>query len=383
MAAMNGATKTDIEALLLKYQQNLGINYTTDYTLAPEAVRTDACTLLTGMDFAGEFKAMSLDGVGVSFANLFARVKGLSAVRTATSWSAIRDAFTTDHNAALGIIMSGNSSYNSDMESSVFMKLAEETTFDSFSDLRTKFNNAVTAVTQQGNSGNNNAGGGGGGGGRVSVSSDYINPGDEYDATKSGEDNTAIIPTSFTAPTLNETAVQYTDINEKNWEHKAVSALGGNGIISGYEDGSFRSGNAITRAEFAKLIVSAFDIKAKTSSFSDVSVSDWYYPYVSVAAGSGIVNGYDGRFNPNAQISREDAAVIIYRVSTELGKNYSGTVNFADLTDVSIYALTAVRGLGNAKIIKGDENMMFNPQGQLTRAEAAQLLYNFIRDLAE
>lgn len=387
MAGMKNAARDKTEELMMKYQANLSISYDADYLPLTENMKKDLCVLLSALNFKDELKALKTDGEAVTFKNVLLRLKAVCAVKNAQSWSEIKNIFNIDYNSVLDIIMTSNTDYNTNIENAVFIKLAENTAFAGFGDLKSKFNAAVSAaLTPSGEGdgdgdGGGSGGGSGGGGGRVSVSNDFKAPENQYDETQSGVSVDGVVKTSFKRPLLAEKKEDYTDIAKTGWEYEAVSTLGGNKIIAGYEDGTFRSGNEITRAEFTKLIVSAFDIKAEKTEFSDVAKDAWYYPYVSVAAGSGVINGYNGLFNPDACITREDAAVIIYRVSESLGENYYGEASFVDLEETSLYAMTAVRGLGSAKIINGDENMHFNPKASLTRAQAAQIIYNFIEKL--
>ena len=384
MAAMGGADKSAVEDILFKSKLYLGIDYSA-YSALDADHKSDICTLLSSANFKNELTALKQEGKTACFSNILEKFTALSAVRTASNWTELKDAILIDYNSQLGYIVSSNTSYSSSIESDVFIKLKNDGVFDSYTSLKNSFDSSVSYVIQQKGQAtpstrpNNNT--------QISVSMPAGNviSKNEYDtdAVAPGNETTSQIKTSASAPTLSGIGAAYTDVYETSWEHEAVSALGGNGIIAGYTDGSYRPGNMITRAEFTKLIVTAFGIKANSLEFSDVTESDWYHPYVSVAAGAGIIQGYDGSFNPNSHITREDAAVIIYRLSALLGENYYGTVSFADLDSVSIYALTAVRGLGNAGIINGDANFRFNPKSNLTRAEAAQLIYNFIGKLAE
>ena len=386
MSAMKGSEKSGIEALLSTYEQNMGIDYSSYNTLTEEH-KSDICVLLSGMDFSKELSDLKKDGEAVSFANVIKRTTALSAVRTAANRIEIKNVFLNDYKDVLEKIITDNSSYTPSMESDVFTALANSGDFTSFEALRQSFDDAVSYVCEQNRPSrpDSSSSGGGGGGGFVSMPSGNVAPKDEYDTAGKNDDSngSAEIKTSLRTPVLGNQAASYTDVDETSWEYGAVSVLGGNGIISGYEDGSFRSSNMIKRAEFAKLIAVAFSVNAKQAEFDDVAQSDWYHSYVSALAGAGIINGYDGIFSPDANITREDAAVIIYRLSQLLGKNYYGSANFGDLNDVSVYALTAVRSLGNAGIINGDNNLNFNPKSNLTRAEAAQLLYNFINALAK
>lgn len=377
MSAMNTSSRNTVENLLRTYESNLGISYSS-YSVLSDRHKADICNLLSTMNFKTEFSKLKQLGETVSFANLLKRTTALSAVRIASNRLEMKDAFLLDYNDVLGSIVTSNTDYNSSMETAVFTRLKNVGVFTSFETLKQSFNDAVSYVKAQ------NAGSKpvvtSPGPSSVTMPSSNVTPGNEYDAETpvAGTE----VKTTMAAPVLSSSLASYTDVYEASWEHTAVATLGGNGIISGYTDGSFRPSNMITRAEFAKLISAAFSVNAKKIEFSDVSPDDWHYPYVSVLAGAGIINGYEGKFSPNANITREDAAVIIYRLSSKLGKNYYGSVNFGDLNDVSVYALTAVRSLGNAGIINGDNNLNFNPRANLTRAEAAQLLYNFIGALA-
>lgn len=377
LSACSGESKGTIEELLSKYQSNLGINYA-DYSALSEAHKADICSLLSSMDYKAYLTALKADGKTVSYDNLIKRVTALSAVRVASNWMEIRDAFTTGYNSVLGDIINANTSYKTSTESSVFSRLREAGSFTDWSALKKSFNDAVTFVNNQNSSSvkvptvSSPS--------SVTMPSGNVISGSEYDSAQQGT-SVPQVAVSFSAPVLSDSKAQYRDVYESGWEHNAVTSLGGNGIISGYPDGSFGSANNITRAEFSKLIVSAFSIKAPSVSFSDVSENDWFYPYVSVLAGAGIIQGYEGRFSPEDKISRQDAAVILYRISTKLGCEYYGSANLGDINDVSLYATTAVRSLSANGIINGDSNMNFNPHNSLTRAEAAQLLYNFIGKL--
>lgn len=160
-----------------------------------------------------------------------------------------------------------------------------------------------------------------------------------------------------------------------HWAEDYASLLAKQGIINGYEDGSFRPDNPVTRAELSKIITEAFDIKgASQSQFSDVLSGDWFEPYVSAAASAGIVNGYDGKFDPNSNVARQDAALMIYRAISLTHKLGIGYTFFADETSIAEYAAQEISALAEIGIVTGNENNEFNPHGSLTRGEAAALV---------
>ena len=108
----------------------------------------------------------------------------------------------------------------------------------------------------------------------------------------------------------------YTDVISTNWFNNAVSTLSNAGIITGYEDGTFRPNEPITRAEFAT-IASRFSnvIYRGESSFTDVPTTHWASKYVALAENLGWITGYpDGSFQPSKNITRAEAMTLINRV---------------------------------------------------------------------
>ena len=190
-----------------------------------------------------------------------------------------------------------------------------------------------------------------------------------------------VVPETKPADTLDSKNIStslFSDVDDDHWCYTALSTLADKKILNGFPDGTFRPDSFVTRAEFTKMIVDfVADIPSEEDMvFDDVSSDDWYADCVSDAASKGIITGYDGRFNPNADIKREDAAVVIYRIYVLLDKNLRGTKFFGDRREVSAYAKSAVETLGGIGVINGNENGMFMPSDCLTRSEAAQLIFN-------
>jgi len=103
------------------------------------------------------------------------------------------------------------------------------------------------------------------------------------------------------------------DVDHKSFD--AVKYLKNKNILKGYEDGFFRPGNAVTRAELLKIVMKTFDIQVdenKKALFKDVGIKKWYSPYIAEAVEKGIVKGYDdGYFRPDKTVSRIEAIKII------------------------------------------------------------------------
>lgn len=108
----------------------------------------------------------------------------------------------------------------------------------------------------------------------------------------------------------------YTDVAAGSWYNNAVSTLSAMGVLGGYEDGSFRPNASITRAEFAKIAVSFFELEGLDceNPFLDVALGAWYAESVAAAAEIGLIEGYEGGlFRPDAPITRAEACTILNR----------------------------------------------------------------------
>ena len=175
------------------------------------------------------------------------------------------------------------------------------------------------------------------------------------------------------------TAADFSDLSGYEWAETAVYNLAGKRIINGYGDGTFRPGESVTREEFVKMIVSAFDIpmSGEGSTFEDVSADRWSCSYISAAAAAGIVTGIsDTEFAPESNITRQDAAVIIFRVLQYKGKTLSaGELTFADSESVADYAREAVSALSENGVINGMSDGNFSPNEITSRAQAAVMIY--------
>ncbi len=110
-------------------------------------------------------------------------------------------------------------------------------------------------------------------------------------------------------------APPFDDVSESHPFFAAIESLRLAGVVRGFEDGSFRPDQPVTRAEALKILLLCFEIPlsdAAADLFSDVYATDWHVTYVSTAYDQGIVNGYpDGSFRPNAEINRAEIAKII------------------------------------------------------------------------
>ena len=106
----------------------------------------------------------------------------------------------------------------------------------------------------------------------------------------------------------------YTDVNAGDWFNNAISTLSNAGIVTGYNDGTFRPNQPITRGEMAKIIANFANLSKGGKTFSDL-YGHWSKTYVELAAGNGWIAGYpDGSFRPDQKITRAETVTMINRV---------------------------------------------------------------------
>ena len=167
----------------------------------------------------------------------------------------------------------------------------------------------------------------------------------------------------------------------------AVDALSSRGIIGGYEDGTFRPDNFLTRAEFAALIVRALGLKAKKApAFTDVPQNEWYAEPVAAASEYGIILGVgNNRFDPDGTITREEAAVMCARAAKLCGMDVSRTSGeildalsvFADYRSSDKWAREALAFCVDENLLDS-EAVSLRPLDKITRSETAIMLFTLL-----
>lgn len=183
--------------------------------------------------------------------------------------------------------------------------------------------------------------------------------------------------------TNKETRITFADINEDMaWAQDAIETLAGKGIIKGTGPELFEPQRPISRAEFVTLATAALNLKTeeyRNGLFNDVDASDWYAASVATAHQNGIISGYpDGSFQPDHSISRNEIASIFYRIEGGTGNTDDIELTYHDLSDIPAWTLNGVRFAYKQGLMSGYENGTFRGQNQLTRAEAAVVIYKYL-----
>ncbi|MBQ8299595.1 MAG: S-layer homology domain-containing protein [Clostridia bacterium] len=185
----------------------------------------------------------------------------------------------------------------------------------------------------------------------------------------------------------------FSDLYPDHWCYNKIIDFEEKGYVCGYEDGTFRADQTITRAEYAKIVnnfvehempktwTDSVDEKNNTS-FKDVSVDDWFYPYVKDAALRGFMEGDQGdnTFRPHDSITRQEATVILARVldideEPHPADHEDGLAQYPDGDEVEDWARVAIHSYSVYNFINGYEDGFLRILQDVTRAETVELLH--------
>lgn len=175
-------------------------------------------------------------------------------------------------------------------------------------------------------------------------------------------------------------AAEYKDVKEDAWYYESVGYVTDRGLFDAREDGSFAPESEMTRGMLVTAIGRLEGVAADTGEarFADIPQSAVCAPYANWAAENDIVAGYDGsRFGPYDPLTREQMAKVFYNYLRYKNENtrVKEVMDYVDAGSVSDWAVNAVSYCSEQGLIEGNDKHEFMPQGTLTRAEAAQVVY--------
>ncbi len=180
--------------------------------------------------------------------------------------------------------------------------------------------------------------------------------------------------------------LEFADVNG-HWAKTDVNDMGSRMVIHGISEDLFAPDQDITRAEFAAVVVRALGLKpgAGTGRFMDVQGSDWYAPVVKTAAGYGLISGYeDGTFRPNAKITREEAMVLVSRAMKLTGLSAAGSspvlAEYSDAAKLADWAKEAAAASISTGLVSGRNQAELAPQEMITRAETAVIIRRLLKE---
>ena len=180
----------------------------------------------------------------------------------------------------------------------------------------------------------------------------------------------------------------FTDVRESDWFYEDVAFAYENGLFAGTSDTTFSPNASMTRAMLVTVLYRLEGQPAVNgrSGFSDVQYNGYYEDAVTWAADNGIVNGTSTTtFSPNANVTREQMAAILYRYAQHKKYNTaasSGLNGFTDHASVSGYAAASLEWAVAEKMVNGSAGKLM-PTGNATRAQVAAILHRFVENVAK
>lgn len=173
----------------------------------------------------------------------------------------------------------------------------------------------------------------------------------------------------------------FADVPDSAWYSAAVAFLSSRHITEGTSESTFSPDMILTRGQCLVLLMKAYGITPDSGSagnFSDAG-STWYTGYLAAAKRLGLANGSDGKFMPEAKISRQDMFLLVYNTLVFLNKLPAGSATgvYTDENIIAPYAKDAINALTASGVITGSGGLI-SPAGHASRAQMAQILYNLL-----
>ena len=181
---------------------------------------------------------------------------------------------------------------------------------------------------------------------------------------------------------------QFTDV-KMDWSYDGICYCVENGLMKGTGATTFHPNGESARAMLVTVLYRLEgEPEVGACSFSDVPADEWYTDAVTWAAGNKIVEGYNGKFSPTANITREAFATILYRYAEYKGYDVSvgedtNILSFTDAEKISSWAKDAIQWAVGAGLMNGKGQNNIDPSGKATRAEMATILYRFCENVVE
>ncbi|WP_432363787.1 S-layer homology domain-containing protein [Sporosarcina sp. UB5] len=175
----------------------------------------------------------------------------------------------------------------------------------------------------------------------------------------------------------NAAEVSFSDVKETHHFYESVMSLTARGVINGYEDGTYRPGENISRAHAAKIMALALNLdteNVKDPGFKDVKKDYPYYGHIAALVEAGIIKGYeDGTFRPNGNLTRAHIAQMLV-LGFEFEEETLSNLPFTDVNDKQWFA-NHIQTLYSNEITTGTSTTTFSPNAFVTRGQVASFIY--------
>lgn len=181
----------------------------------------------------------------------------------------------------------------------------------------------------------------------------------------------------------------FTDVDTAKWYHLSVDYVLTHKMMNGVSSRAFAPNANLTRGMLVQILynLEGKPKKGTAANFSDVQADAWYAEAVGWAASNKVVTGYaDGTFRPNAAVTREQAAAILYRyaqskgIDVSVGEN-TNILSYVDVQQASEYAIPALQWAVGAGVLNGKNGGRLAPTGTATRAEIAAIMQRWCENI--
>ncbi len=177
-------------------------------------------------------------------------------------------------------------------------------------------------------------------------------------------------------------AKQFPDVESNHWAYKYIDDLSNQGIINGYDDGTYKPSGTVKRSEFLKLVMASCMPKDIDEDDLMSSLDHWAGTYVWFAEQRGVIE--DGEYtkeNIDQPITRLEMVRLISRADIFLKENMPEfdvpIQDFLDVLDISDEDYDLLCHANNKGLVKGYDDFTFKPDKTMTRAEAATMIWRF------
>ena len=181
----------------------------------------------------------------------------------------------------------------------------------------------------------------------------------------------------------------FSDLDTSLWYHEATDYVLENGLMNGVGNNLFDPNGTTSRAMIVTILwrLEGEPVVNYLMQFEDVPADTWYTEAVRWAASEKIVEGWNGKFDPMGEITREQFATILWRYAKYKGYDVSvgedtNILSYEDAFSVSEYAIPAMQWACGAGLMQGD-GVNLTPKADATRAQAAALFQRFCENVAE
>lgn len=197
-----------------------------------------------------------------------------------------------------------------------------------------------------------------------------------------GDKMYAELPAGSTVKVVDADGKDFGDVKDSDWFAESIEFVTSHGLFQGTGDDSFDPDLTMNRAMLVTVLYRLEDAKAEGgSTFGDVDPAAWYADAAAWASEAGIVTGTDAGFEPDAPVTREQIATMLYRYANVIGLDTSakGDVSsFSDGGETSGWAGDAMAWAVGVGLFQGDDNGALNPGGEATRAQVAALFERLV-----